>query len=203
MEIDARGRMCPEPVILTKKAIDQCAGVGFVRVRVDNETAVNNISKLAASMLLTFEVEKQGEHDFSLLISLSERQEQHINEFQGLQSENAAFDQGTIIVISSDHMGTGKDELGIVLMKGFLYALTQLQRNPSMIIFYNSGAVLACKGSDSLEDLRYLEAQGVEILTCGTCLDYYGLTDALEVGSVTNMYIIAEKLMNGGRIIRP
>ena len=100
-------------------------------------------------------------------------------------------------------MGTGNDELGKVLIKGFIYAVTQLDTLPKKMLFYNGGATLTTEGSDSIEDLKSLEAQGVEILTCGTCLDYYHLKDKLVVGGVTNMYSIVESMAEAGKIIRP
>ena len=108
-----------------------------------------------------------------------------------------------MVVISADHMGEGNDELGKILLKGFLFALTQQEKLPSTILFYNGGAALTCEGSAMLEDLKALEAQGVEILTCGTCLNFYGLTEKLAVGSVTNMYTIAEKLTQAGNVVKP
>ena len=89
------------------------------------------------------------------------------------------------------------------LIKGFLFALTMQEELPATVLFYNGGAHLTCEGSDSLEDLRTLEAQGVEILTCGTCLNYYGITEKLAVGGVTNMYVIAEKMLNAGNVVKP
>ena len=100
-------------------------------------------------------------------------------------------------------MGEGNDELGKVLIKGFLYAITQLDTLPDTMLFYNGGATLTTEGSDSLEDLKSLEAQGVEIMTCGTCLNYYDLSDKLAVGSITNMYAIVETLSNADKIIKP
>ena len=108
-----------------------------------------------------------------------------------------------IVVISSGRMGEGNDELGEVLMKGFIYALTQQDELPETILFYNGGAPFTCEGSPALEDLKQLEAQGVEILTCGTCLNYYGLSEKLKIGDVTNMYVIAEKMMQADSIIKP
>ena len=100
-------------------------------------------------------------------------------------------------------MGSGNDALGKVLIKGFIFAVTQLERLPKTILFYNGGATLTAEGSDSLEDLKHLEEEGVEILTCGTCLNYYNLTDKLQVGSVTNMYTIVEKMAGADKIITP
>ena len=108
-----------------------------------------------------------------------------------------------VVVVSSDRMGSGNDELGKVLIKGFIYAVTQLDTLPKKMLFYNGGATLTTEGSDSIEDLKSLEAQGVEILTCGTCLDYYHLKDKLVVGGVTNMYSIVESMAEAGKIIRP
>ena len=88
-------------------------------------------------------------------------------------------------------------------MKGFLYALSQQETLPKTILFYNGGAHLTAQGSESLEDLRSMEAQGVQILTCGTCLDYYGLKDKLAVGGVTNMYSIVEILSGAAHVIKP
>ena len=88
-------------------------------------------------------------------------------------------------------------------MKGFLFALSQLESLPQTILFYNGGAKLTVEGSGSLEDLKAMEAQGVEILTCGTCLNHYGLTERLAVGGVTNMYAIVEKLAGAEKVVKP
>ena len=100
-------------------------------------------------------------------------------------------------------MGRGSEELGRTLMKGFLFAVTQLPCLPEAMLFYTGGAKLTVEGSASLEDLKKLESQGVEILTCGTCLNFYGLTEKLAVGSATNMYAIVEKLAGAARVIKP
>ena len=111
--------------------------------------------------------------------------------------------RNTVVVIAADHMGEGNEELGKVLIKGFIFALTQLEELPKTILFYNGGAKITAEGSESLEDLKTLEAQGVEIMTCGTCLDYYGLKEKLQVGTVTNMYSIVETMNHADKIIRP
>ena len=120
-----------------------------------------------------------------------------------LSSAGCATCIGTVVAVSSDKMGSGNDELGKVLMKGFLFAVTQLDELPKTMLFYNGGATLTTEGSDSLEDLKSLEAQGVEIMTCGTCLDYYGLKEKLAVGTVTNMYSIVETMDQATKVIRP
>ena len=100
-------------------------------------------------------------------------------------------------------MGNGDDQLGRTLMKGFLYAVSQLEQLPKTILLYNGGVKLAVEGAVSVEDLKSMEAQGVQVLACGTCLNYYGLTEQLAVGSVTNMYAIAEAMSGADKVIRP
>ena len=100
-------------------------------------------------------------------------------------------------------MGTGAEELGKTLLKAFVFSLTQQDKLPKTILFYNGGASLTCEGSPMLEDLKALEAEGVEILTCGTCLKHYGLMEKLMVGKVTDMYTIAERMTGADKVIRP
>ena len=110
---------------------------------------------------------------------------------------------GTTVVLCSQTMGVGDDKLGKSLMKAYIFALTNLDELPATILCYNGGAFLTCEGSDSLEDLKNLESQGVTIKTCGTCLNFYGLTEKLAVGTVTNMYDIADTLSKSSLVIRP
>ena len=100
-------------------------------------------------------------------------------------------------------MGNSEKELPNTKSNQIIYALSQQDTLPSTILFYNSGAYITCEESASIEDLKSLEAQGVEILTCGTCLNFYGLTDKLQVGDVTNMYVIAEKMTQADLIVQP
>ena len=105
--------------------------------------------------------------------------------------------------MSSGTMGDGDERLGATLLKGFLYALTELDTWPDTVLFYNSGAYLTTAGSESIDDLRRLEDAGVEILTCGTCLNHYGIADNLAVGGVTNMYSIVELMMAADSVLKP
>ena len=108
-----------------------------------------------------------------------------------------------LVVLSASTMGTGDPKLGSSLMKAFVFALTKQDQLPDTILCYNSGASLTCEGADTLEDLKLLESEGVTILTCGTCLDFYGLKEKLAVGGVTNMYDIVERMENAAQIIKP
>ncbi len=197
--VNASGDPCPIPVIKTRKALQGITGPETVQVSVDNEAALHNVAKMAESAGGKVTYEKTGDAAYTVTI-LMEGAPAFDTEEEACKT-NPKGD--TVVVISSDHMGEGDDELGKVLIKGFLYALTQLDDLPKCILFYNGGAKLTTEGSDSLEDLRALEDAGVGIMTCGTCLDYYGLKEKLSVGSVTNMYSIVETLISAGRILRP
>lgn len=107
-----------------------------------------------------------------------------------------------VVVVASDKLGDGDEKLGRILIKGFIYALTEQKNLPQTVLFFNAGVKLAVEGSDSLADLKLLAAQGVEILLCGTCLNYYNLTEKIGVGSVTNMYVIVEKINEASKVIR-
>lgn len=199
--VNAIGDNCPIPVIKTKKAMQALTGPETIEVLVDNEIAVQNVSKMAASSGGKVTSEKKGEKEFRIVI-----------EMEGAPAQSAGEEEvacipdsrgNMVVVVASDRMGEGNDALGKVLIKGFIFAVTQLETLPKTMLFYNGGATLTCEGSDSLEDLKSLEAQGVEIMTCGTCLDYYGLKEKLAVGSVTNMYSIVETMAGAAKIIRP
>ena len=111
--------------------------------------------------------------------------------------------KGMLVVLSANTMGNGDPKLGTSLMKAFVFALTKQDQLPDTVLCYNTGAYLTCEGADTLEDLKQLESEGVTVLTCGTCLDFYGLKEKLAVGSVTNMYDIVERMENAAQIIKP
>lgn len=198
--VNAMGEACPLPVIKTKKAISERGTESDVEVLVDNETAVQNVMKMAKSQGGEVTDEKLGEGRYMVRIHFGEAA---LAKEQEAEEDGSAVTGEAVVVIASDRMGEGKEDLGKVLMKGFLFAVAQLEELPKAILFYNGGATLTAEGSDSLEDLKNLEAQGVEILTCGTCLDYYELKEKLSVGSVTNMYTIVEMMNQATKIIRP
>ena len=193
IKVNAIGDVCPIPVVKKKKAMQELNGAGTIEVLVDNEIAVTNVTKMASAAGGNVTSEKLAEKEYKIVIELD-----------GANAEcDACEDENLVVVISSDRMGSGNDDLGKVLIKGFIFAITQLDKLPKTMLFYNGGATLTAEGSDSLEDLKHLEEQGVEILTCGTCLNYYNLSDKLQVGSVTNMYTIVEKLAGADKVIQP
>ena len=201
IQVNAIGDACPIPVVKTLNALKELGGAGTVQTLVDNEIAVQNLTRLAESKGCTIETEKRSEKEFCVTITTAGAVAAAENE--EVSCTVPATKKKTVVVVSADHMGEGGEELGRILIKGFLFALTQQEHLPSTVLFYNGGAKLTTEGSASLEDLKTLEANGVEILTCGTCLDYYGLKDKLAVGGVTNMYVIVEKQMQADLVLRP
>ncbi|MDO4316186.1 MAG: sulfurtransferase-like selenium metabolism protein YedF [Oscillospiraceae bacterium] len=200
--VNAIGEQCPIPVVKATRALREMTGPGTLEVHVDNETAVQNLTRMAAGHHLAAKAEKRGEREFVVTVEVTAP----VGGAPAAEPEPACIpDQrgDFVVAVDTDAMGRGSEELGRTLMKGFLFAVSQLPQLPRTILFYNGGARLTVEGSDSLEDLKSMEAQGVEILTCGTCLNFYGLTEKLAVGGVTNMYSIVEKLAAAGKVVKP
>ena len=207
--VDARGDACPLPVVKAKRAISELKGAGQVEILVDNEIAVQNLTKMAQQKGYLSSSEKLAEQEYRVRFTIKDTPAAETavpgKVKQQAEAETCIPDArtDTVVVIASDKMGEGAEELGKTLLKAFIFSLTQQDKLPKTILFYNGGAKLTCEESPTLEDLKSLEAQGVEILTCGTCLDYYHLKDKLVVGGVTNMYSIVESMAEAGKIIRP
>ena len=205
IQVNALGDACPIPVVKTKNAIKELGGSGVVETLVDNEIAVQNLTKMANQKGYRVSSKKLSDRQYQVTMEIGENAADKQTVPTKAESETCIPDarENTVVVIASATMGEGDPELGRLLMKGYIYALTQLDTLPKTLLFYNGGAALPCEGSASLEDLKSLEAQGVQILTCGTCLNHYGLTDSLKVGDVTNMYVIAETMAGAAKIVKP
>ena len=201
IKVNAMGDACPIPIVKTKNAIRELQGGGTVETRVDNEIAVQNLTKMANQKGYGVHSEKISDNEFKVTMTVNAEAAQAAAD--SAIATVPAGKKNIVVVISSNQMGSGEEELGKSLLKGFIYALSQQDTLPSTILFYNSGAYITSEESASIEDLKSLEAQGVEILTCGTCLNFYGLTDKLQVGEVTNMYVIAEKMTQADLIVQP
>lgn len=191
-QVDARGLSCPKPVIETKKVLDALTE-GSVTTIVDNEIAMQNVSKLAKSMAYDVDVKEMNNNYYINIYKEAGNQEMR---------QEIKNTKDVVIMFGSDVMGEGSRELGQVLMKGYMYTLTEMKPYPKALLFVNSGVRLTTEGSEVIEYLRYLESEGVEILSCGTCLDYFQLKAKLVVGGVTNMYTIVEKMNMAKNTIR-
>lgn len=201
--INAKGLGCPQPVILTKNALDIHSDVV---VLVDDTTAMENIKRLASNSGCSIEITEESPGVLRI----------HLKKHSGSAPDSQSLDNllceadaplaeagPTVFVIASDTMGKGNDELGTVLMKAFIHTAIDLEVRPDVMIFYNAGVKLASKGSDVIDDLRQLEEKGVKMLVCGTCVNYFDLTGKVAAGAVSNMYDIADSLSRAGRIVQP
>ena len=186
-EIDARGENCPKPFIMTKKALDKLE-TGTIVTIVDNEVEKENVSKLADSLNLTYNVE-QKEEDFYIEIVKNEGDTGSV-----ILEPQCGELKDRVVLFTKDKMGHGNDELGRILIKGYIYTLTELDEKPKTLLFLNSGVLLTTGDAETISDLKKLEDLGVKIFSCGTCLDYYHVKNDLKVGEIVNMYVIANEL---------
>ena len=201
-QIDMLGKPCPTPVIEAKKALAP-SNAHEVTIKVDNMMAVQNLGKMAAGYGYAFSFKDGGEGIFNVTIQKNGNSAHGINpdEKNALPQRGASQRKNLVVVITSDELGGGAPELGKILMKSFIYSLTESETVPSAIIFMNRGAYLTALGSNTIADLKTLEDKGSEILTCGTCSDYYGLQNDLAAGSIADMFTITGKMAAADLVI--
>lgn len=191
-ELDLRSIPCPGPVIRTKKALEESGGAPL-RVLADAGAARENITRFVVNRGYGV-TEEQLNEGFALTISRSGA--------GPLTETGMTAAGGGVILVASDRLGIGPDDLGSLLMKNFLISLLEVKEPPERIFFINSGVLLALDGAETLESLKKLADAGVEIMSCGVCLDYFSARDRLAVGTITNMLVIAETLLEGKTVIR-
>ena len=189
--VDARGETCPVPVIMLKKALQETKDEN-IRAIVDNELSRQNVEKMLAEKGLKFHSYRENS-DYVVEVDLIEADASAAAETKILED---------VIVLSSNTMGRGDDVLGATLMKNFLYALTESDALPSAILIYNTGVKLASENPDTIADLKKLESRGVKLMACGLCLNFFGLQDKLQVGSVTNIYAIVQMKLSAKKLIQ-
>ena len=186
--VDARGQACPQPVILTRKAL---AEASELQVIIDDDTAEMNVRRMAEKGGYRVETEQKADGIYL-----------HITQATSSSAAEAWHKENNIVVlVASDTLGRGEAELGDILIRGFLYTLNEVPPFPATLVFINSGVKLVAAGSAVLDDLRALCNKGVEVLACGTCVNYYALKDKVAVGQVSNMYSIAEALLRADTVI--
>lgn len=195
-EINAKGLLCPQPLILTKKEVENSTETEFVTI-VDNETAVKNLEKFAKSSNLLVNIENKSDKEFHVFITKTKDSDlKNPVDFCDITDNS-----NVVLSISKNFMGDGSEELGKILIKGFVYTVSEYENLPKTIIFFNSGVKLTTEGSECIDDLKKLQEKGVKIISCGTCLDYYNLKEKLLVGEVSNMYTIYETLYKSSKVI--
>jgi selenium metabolism protein YedF len=186
--VDARGQSCPQPVILTRKALTAATELLVI---VDNEAAQMNVRRV---------VEKNGHH-----VETEQKADGiylHITAApDSTRPKETTHNRNNVVLVASDTLGRGEAELGSVLMRGFLHTLNEVEPLPTTLVLINSGVKLVAEDSPVLDDLRALCDKGVEVLACGTCLDYHSLKNKVAVGQVSDMYTITEALLRADKVI--
>jgi selenium metabolism protein YedF len=201
--VNAKGLACPEPVILTKKALTDHDDVTIL---VDNTTAVENVKRFGTASACAVEV--TGEAGGIFRVHLKKQQSgrppsDEIAECDVPEPRGRNAAGPTVFVIASASMGHGNDDLGAILMKAFIHTAVELDHGPDIMIFYNTGVTLVAVDSGVVDDLKALEEKGVKILVCGTCVNFFQLSGKVGAGTVSNMYDIAGTLSTAGRIVTP
>jgi selenium metabolism protein YedF len=198
-QVDARGLDCPQPVVLVRRAMLE-EEVEKIQVLLNSDIAAKNVEQLARSQ--GWEVlRKEQEEEIHLMLTSGTQ--------VGIEQEaecaytSAVAEPRIVIFIASSIFGSGNEDLGRVLMRAFIKTIQELRPVPKKVIFANSGVWLTTEGSELIAELRALEAMGIAVISCGTCLDFFHLNDKLKVGTVTNMFEIAQSLLDADRVVRP
>jgi selenium metabolism protein YedF len=205
-EYDVRDLACPGPVLKLRELLDH--GERELRFWVADELCRSNVTRFAASRSVATTVEPRTDGTFVVTFragadAAGVRAGDQDLPACDLPEIAGAATAPRVVQVTAATMGAGDDELGALLLRSFLKTQAQLEARPDAIIFYNAGVKLCCDGSLLLDDLRALEQAGIEIIACGTCLNYFELADRLAVGRVTDMLEIAGRLAEAGRIVRP
>jgi selenium metabolism protein YedF len=201
--IDTKGQLCPAPLIATRKTLREInVGESFI-VLTDNQTSFNNLSRFLKDNKADFQVsEKEGV--WTLTITKTVGDVSLVKAEDYCTTPIIHFEKGNyIIVVASDKMGEGDNDLGHLLISNFIKAIKDLDILPQKMIFYNSGVKIVTKSSPVIEHLHDLEKMGVELMLCSTCVNHYSLESVVGAGTMSNMYAIAEAMASAGNIIRP
>lgn len=188
--IDCRNQACPAPVINVKRALEE---QNEIRVIVDDGASRENVARFSRNR--GYHVTEQQD-DTSWVLTISGRPD------NTGPTALTSSDGNRILLITSDRLGDGPEELGRLLMKNFIHTLLETSEMPARMLFLNTGVFLTCEGSDVLEALEKLHGMGMEIYSCGVCLDFFKLKDKLRAGATTNMFAIVENLLTAGQVIK-
>ncbi len=187
--VDARGLSCPHPVIMTKKALQENDEITVI---VDNPVSKDNVKRMGESLGCEVSIEEKNDGIYLFIKKVAR---------SGPGAEEEASSKGVVVVIPSLSMGRGDADLGFILVRSFVGTLIEFADSLEKLILFNEGVKLAVDDSPVLEELKGLEERGVEILVCGTCLDFFGLKERVSVGTVSNMYSITEAMLSAEKLV--
>jgi selenium metabolism protein YedF len=199
-EVDGKGLLCPQPLILTRKALKNCLPGETLRIECDNRTAYQNIMTYLSDQSMTPKgTEVEGVFKIEVVNQIGQKEAETVL----TDIESMTCSSSYVVVVSSDKMGEGDPQLGTLLLKGFLNALIEQPQLPASLVFYNSGVKMTIQDSGVITSLQALEERGVEILVCGTCVEFYGIKDQMMVGKISNMFTITETMAKTGHVVKP
>lgn len=196
--IDTRGKLCPAPLILTKKGITEAPAGEIIEIQTDNDTAFGNLINYLSELKIETQSHRQG-NEYTITITKPDELKEEVNPLTFCTTSPANY----VVAIKADVMGGGEEELGHILLRAFINSLKEVTQLPDAVILYNSGVKVALKGTDTATSLQELENRGVSVIACGTCVDYYEVKEELAVGVISNMYKITTLLSEAGHIIYP
>lgn len=197
--IDVKGKQCPMPLIETKKALKEAADKESIKILIDNPTSVKNVTHYLSDNQISFVEQKSGEV-IELIVNKNGEDLEDTDE-TAYCTTDIPQPENYIVLMAKDRIGEGSDELGEALAGAMINTLKSMNPLPDKIIFMNSGINFVITGSNVLDDLKELADRGVELITCGTCLDYFGKMDELKVGRVSNMLDILESMKTAGKVL--
>jgi selenium metabolism protein YedF len=201
--VDTKGQLCPAPLIATKRALKETpAGESFI-VLTDNQTSFTNVSRFLKDNNTPFTVGEE-EGIWSLTVSKTSGELTKTDAEEYCTNDVPHFQKGYfIVVLSSDKLGEGDPDLGSLLMTNFIKAIHDLDILPSRMVFYNRGVFIGKNDSAVLDLLKDLERMGVSLYLCGTCIKHYSLEDEIHIGTVSNMFEIAQIMSSAGKVVKP
>ncbi|MFA8450393.1 MAG: sulfurtransferase-like selenium metabolism protein YedF [Bacteroidales bacterium] len=203
--IDTRGKLCPQPLIETRKALKSSEKGESLQILSDNEIAKNNIIRFLNDQNIENNCSTES-GIYKIIIQGNNKIDDNIavEEYCSIESTPSILPNSRYaVVIDSDKMGEGDDDLGAILIRGFINALIEQEKLPSHIIFYNAGVHLSNKKSSVAHTLYKLQEKEIQIIVCGTCVDFYEINPKCCIGTISNMYEITEILTNASHIIKP
>ncbi len=201
--IDTRGQQCPAPLIATKRALKETKTGESLKVLTDNQTSLNNLTRFLKDNKTKFSVE-ESKGLWTLTIKKGTDEFPRAKPEDYCTTDVPHFLQGSfVIAFTSDKMGVGDDELGHLLMANFIKAIKDLDVLPGKMVFYNRGVMLGKDDSPVVEYLKEIEKMGVSLLLCATCVKYYSLEEKIHIGTLSNMYEIAQAMASATNVVKP
>jgi selenium metabolism protein YedF len=201
--VDTKGQLCPAPIIAAKKALKETVTGDSFKVLTDNKTSFDNLSRFLKDNKADFHVSETG-GVWTLTVTKASSDVVSSSAEEYCTPEISHFEKGNFVVaITSDKMGEGDEDLGRLLISNFIKALKDLDKLPQHIVFYNKGVTLAVRDSPVIEHIKDLDKMGVEMHLCATCVNHYKLENSVEVGTLSNMYSIAEIMASAGNVVKP